>query len=193
MTASGPITIPKVSATLLRGWLGVLQRRGILEALKPKLSSELAGIVAKPPLPIAWVEARIIDELISAAGQATDRETIRQCGFEDTRQRAGQMVMPMLRTLLKLWGATPATLFRNIGSVVNIHVRGTTMEYVPESETSGVMEVDPRREASDWLYAAWEGALMFVYEVAGVQGEVSRAELIDNGRKGKIRVRWKPN
>jgi hypothetical protein len=41
-----------------------------------------------------------------------------------------------------------------------------------------------------FVYAAWEGTFMFVYEVAGVKGEVGRTEILDGGRRGRVAVKW---
>jgi len=177
---------------LVRGYLTLFERYGILEKMRPRLSPELAALVARPPLPISWVSAAVFDELLKAAGESSSRDMVRKVAYENTSQQTGQMVLPMLRTLLKLWGATPATLFRNLNSVVTVQVKGTRLDYVPETESSGIIEIDSDRVANDYVYAGWEGTLMYAYEVAGVKGEIGRTQLLEGGRKGRLPVSWEP-
>ena len=183
----------RVAAMLLRGYISLFESHGYMDRMRPKMSPALAAVVARPPLPITWVDSGILYELLQVAGEATSYETIRQCGFENTSQQTGMMVLPMLRTLLRLWGASPATLFKNAGSVITVQVKGTRLEYKPETDHSGVMEIDPGRVVNEFVWAGWEGMFLYAYEVAGVQGEVARTQVLDGGRRGRVALRWTPN
>lgn len=186
-------TQTRVAAMLVRGYIDLFERRGVMEKIRPKMSPALAAFVARPPLPIAWVDATLFYEMLGQAGEVTSYETMRQFAIENTSQQAGPMLLPMLRTLLRLWGATPATIFRNAASVVGVQVKGTKFTYTPETETSGAIDVEPGMVMSQYVYAAWEGTFMYVYEVAGVKGEVGRTEILDGGRRGRVSVKWWPD
>jgi hypothetical protein len=130
--------------------------------------------------------------MLELAGDATSYDDIRQIAYENTSQQTGQMIVPMLRTLLRLWGTTPATIFKNMSSVVSVQVKGTKLIYVAETDTSGVMEIDPSRVCNPYVYAGWEGVFLFAYEVSGVKGDVSRTVITEGGRYGKCALRWTP-
>ncbi len=182
--------MPRVAAMLVRGYIDLFERRGVMEKIRPKMSPELAAFVARPPLPVTWVDATLFYEMLTQAGEATSLEAIRQFAIENTSQQAGPMLLPMLRTLLRLWGATPATIFKNTASVVGVQSKGTRFTYTPETDTSGVIDIEPGMVMSPYVYAAWEGVFMFAYEVAGVKGEVSRTEVLEGGRRGRVAVKW---
>jgi hypothetical protein len=182
----------RVAAMLVRGYIDLFERRGVMEKIRPKMSPALAAFVAHPPLPIAWVDANLFYELFALAGEATSYAALRQFAMEHTSQQVGPMLLPMLKTLLRLWGATPATLFKNAASVVGVQSKGTRFNYVPESETSGVLEIDPGMVMNPVVWAGWEGTFLFAFEVAGVKGEMGKTEVLDGGRRGRIPVRWWP-
>src|SRR5262249_46375620 len=146
VATSDPTVSPtRVAAMMFRSYLSMFESRGLLEKLRPKMTPSLAAIVARPPFPVAWVESGLLYEMLELAGDATSYDDIRQIAYENTSQQTGQMIVPMLRTLLRLWGTTPATIFKNMSSVVSVQVKGTKLVYVPETDTSGVMEIDPSR------------------------------------------------
>jgi hypothetical protein len=182
----------RVAAMLIRGYIDLFERRGVMEKIRPRMSPALAAFVARPPLPIAWVSADLFYELIGEAGEVTSYAAIRQFSIENTSEQAGAMILPMMKALLRLWGATPHTLFKNVSSVVGVQVKGTKFNYVQESDTSGVLELDPGMVLNQYVYAAWEGTFMFAFEVAGVKGEVAKTEILDGGRRGRMALRWWP-
>lgn len=182
----------RIAAMVVREYIDLFERRGVMAKIRPKMSPALAAFVAHPPLPIVWVDGALFYELLGEAGEATSYDAIRQFAVEHTSEQIGPKVLPMLRALLRLWGATPATIFKNLGSVTSVQSKGTRFSYTPETETSGVIELDPGMVVNPFVYAGWEGILMFAYEVAGVKGELGKTQLIDGGRRGRITARWWP-
>jgi len=183
----------RVAAMLVRGYIDLFERRGVMEKIRPKMSPALSAFVERPPLPIAWVDADLFYELFALAGEATSYGALRQFAVEHTSQQVGPMLLPMLKALLRLWGATPATLFKNAASVVGVQSKGTKFSYTAESDTSGVIEIDPGKVIHPVVWAGWEGTLLFAFDVAGVKGEMGRTQVIDGGRRGRIAVRWSPD
>jgi hypothetical protein len=89
-------------------------------------------------------------------------------------------------------GASPESIFKSIHRVVGLQSRGMTMSYAPESPTSGAVELNYPYPTNDFVYASWEGVFRIVFDVCGTKGTIDRSELGDEGRRGRIPVRWGP-
>jgi len=183
---------PTVAGSLLSGYVSVLDRRGLLPSVRAAVSERTRALIDDPPLAIAWVEASVMEEMMGAIHQLHGREAVREIALENARTKAGPIVIPFMRTLLALWGATPESLFKHMHRLVAIQARGLHVSYIPGTPTSGTMELVYPRGSTDAVYATWEGACQLAFEVCKVQGTVCRAEVSDGGRKARIAIRWSP-
>jgi len=181
---------PTVAGALLRGYISVLERRGLLPEVRALVSEGTREIIDHPPFPISWVETVVMEEMMDALGRLRGREVVKDVALETARTKTGPIVIPFMRTLLSLWGATPESLFKHVHRLAGVHARGLNVTYVPETPSSGAVEFVYPYAPGDYVYASWEGAYRLAFEVCGVKGTIGRAEMSDGGRRARIRVRW---
>src|SRR6185436_9157478 len=105
------------------------------------------------------------------------------------RSKLGSILIPFMRTLLALWGATPHSIFRQVQRLAGVVSKGLNLSYVPETPTSGRVELFYPEGTNDAVYASWEGSFHLAFDVAGVKGTIGRAEVSDGGRRARIAVR----
>jgi len=185
-------TRPTIAGALLRGYLSTLKRRGLLPAVRELVSEGTREIIDRPPIPFAWEEAASMEELMDAIGRLGGRETVKELALETARTQAGPIVFPFMRTLLALGGATPESIFRHIHRVVALQARGLSVAYTPETPSSGTVELIYSYAPNDFVYASWESVFHLVLEACNVDGAIERSELLDEGRRARIKVRWDP-
>lgn len=183
-------TRPTNAGTLLRGYVSVLDRRGLLPSVREAVSESTRALIDDPPLPISWVETAVMEEMMDVLARLHGRDTVRDVALETSRTKTGPLVIPFMRTLLALWGATPHSIFKHVHRLAGVVSRGLNLSYVVETPTSGVIEIVYPDGTNDAVYASWEGAFHLAFEVCNVQGTIGRAEVSDGGRKGRIAVRW---
>jgi hypothetical protein len=183
---------PTVAATLVRGYIAVLERRGLLPSVREVVSEPVRKVIDHPPLPISWIETALVEEMMDAVGRLHGRETVREVGLETARSKLGSILVPFMRTLLALWGATPHSIFKQVQRLAGIVYRGLNLSYVPETPTSGTVELFYPDGTNDSVFASWEGSFHLAFDVCEVVGTIGRAEISDGGRRGRIAVRWEP-
>lgn len=175
---------------VLRGFLSALEKRGLREPVRKAVSPEVAKLMDQPPIHMAWIDSRVLDEMLIATLKLSDRTTIRDLGHEVVRSTSGPIIAPLLKTFLTLFGTTPASLFSNLNAVARLQFTGLTFQYLKSTDRSGMVEVRYIEKVNPVVFTSWEGTLMFAFDVCGVRGIVSRAELQEDGCSAKLAVQW---
>jgi hypothetical protein len=147
-------------------------------------------VIDDPPLPISWIETALLEEIMDAVGRLHGRDTVRDVGMETARSKLGSILVPFMRTLLALWGATPESIFKQVQRLAGVVSKGLTLTYVPETSTSGWVEFFYPDGTNDHVFASWEGSFHLAFDVCDVQGTIGRTEISDGGRRGRVLVRW---
>jgi hypothetical protein len=185
-------TRPTVAGLLLRGYISVLRRRGLLEAVRELVSERTRDLIDHPPTPLTWVETLVMEELMDVTGRLYGREAVKDVALETARTQAGPIVLPFMRTLLTLWGATPESIFKHLHRLIGLQAREMSVSYAPETPSSGTVELAYPYPTTDFIYASWEGVLRLTFEVCKVEGTIDRSEVFDEGRRARIKLRWEP-
>jgi len=175
---------------MLRGYVSVLERRGLLPSVREAVSEPAREVIDHPPLPISWIDTALVEEIMDAVGRVHGRETVREVGRETARAKLGSLIVPFMRTLIALWGASPHSIFKQVQRLAGIVSRGLNLSYVPETPTSGTVELFYPDGTNDSVFASWEGSFHLAFDVCQVVGTIGRAEISDGGRRGRIEVRW---
>ncbi|HYV49516.1 MAG TPA: hypothetical protein VFA20_31875 [Myxococcaceae bacterium] len=181
---------PTVAAGMLRGYLAVLESRGLLPPVRDAVSERARKVIDDPPLPISWIDTALVEEIMDAVGRVHGRETVREVGRETARTKLGSILVPFMRTLLALWGATPHSIFKQVQRLAGVISKGLQLSYVPETPTSGTVELFYPAGTNDSVFASWEGSFHLAFDVCNVEGTIGRAEVSDDGRRARIAVRW---
>ena len=168
----------------------MLERRGLLPSVRGAISDPAREVIDHPPLPITWIDAALVEEIMGAVGRLHGRETVREVGLETARTKLGSVLVPLMRTLLSIWGATPQSIFSQVQRLAWVVSRGLTLSYVPETPTSGAVELFYPDGTNDFVYASWEGSFHLAFDVCGVTGTIGRAEISDGGCRARIAIRW---
>lgn len=175
---------------VLRSYRAALDARGLLVQVRAYAEPEVQRVLDSPPLPIGWAPSSVADGLFEALGKALPREQVREVGYQAVRDNIGPVLAPILRGLLSLFGSTPASIFGNMDRVSAIMVRGITFGWEPESPTAGAVVTRNPVPVPEAIFAGWEGAFLFAFDICGVKGTVDRSELLDGGKSARTRLRW---
>jgi hypothetical protein len=178
------------SGAVLRADVAWLEKQGLKAAVRERLPPDTQALLDKPPLLITWLAARHIDALLDAVLQIGGEEKLVQLGEETTRASFGPVLRPLLRTLVSLFGASPAALFSKIDSTLPVFVRGASFTYEPGGDREGVLHLRTvDRPPPAWLLQ-WKGTLRFTFEVANAKGSVTSCVPDPDGRGAVYAVSW---
>jgi hypothetical protein len=130
----------RIKGLAFRAYVTWLQREKKIDAIIARLPASTAALVKEPPLPGAWIEGVDMVRIVSAIEMVAGIEAVRRCGRETIEDMLPKHHM-LVTGLLRLFGATPATLFRRVNDLVRTSVEGMSYTYTPTEERAGVMEV----------------------------------------------------
>jgi hypothetical protein len=137
------------------------------------------------------MDAGPIEDMIGALAALRGLDAVRAV------TRAGQetggltILRPVLTGLLRLFGATPSTLFSRFGELTKTELRGVRFQWVSETPRSGGLTVTyPRPHTPRHAFIGMESGCWLTLDVCGVKGHVADTELSPDGASGIIRVRW---
>ena len=174
--------------------LDLIAKRGLTQKIRAMASPEVARVLDKPPWPLAWVDARVLDELETLLLKLAGSDACIELGLLAGRNLGGGMIAPVLKMAMGLFGRSPATVFGNLDRFYSMVMRGVSFSYEPTSATSGVVEArvqGPGVPAA--MFDVTRGNLSYVFEVCGVSGTVDPPRVLrhdENGAQIRLTVRW---
>ena len=180
----------ETAGAVMRAYLAELRAAGALEAVIPRLSPEAAKLVEKPPLPVTWVDIRLVHEPLVALSGLRGREAVRQVAHKAAAGQLGALFRPLLASTLRLFGASPTTLFTRMDTITGIMLRGLKFTWKESGPGAGTMAIEYPYPVDDALFAAWEGMLLFAFDLVQTKGTVAPARPGEGNKRCEIDVRW---
>src|SRR5262245_6787210 len=87
----------QVKASFLRGSITVLERMGLMAAVRPRVSAGVRRMLEDPPPNSAWIDGRVQDEIYAAVAALRGRETLRRLA----REAVSSGVIPLMRSVIE--------------------------------------------------------------------------------------------
>ena len=181
----------EASGLLARSYRTVLGELSLLAPLCAQLTPASARALSEPAGPMTWTSAAWVLETTQTLLVLSGRETCRQLGLLMSRELAGGVLAPMVKTALALFGATPASLYPRIQTYTAMVMRGILIHYVPTDPRGGTLTLECETPMNDGFLAVWEGVFLYAQEACGVKGgQVRPARLQPRGRLAHVTVSW---
>jgi hypothetical protein len=148
-------------------------------------------VVRNPPLPGTWIDAWPLFEMVEVIYALEGREGVLQMQRELLRLDVVPLLLPMLSGILRLFGTSPATLYKRFGDVIKTTMEGIRFQYTATSERSGTMEIeyDTDRTIPECAFLTVVAAMETVQRLCGVPGSVSDPE-IRGPRRATYQLAW---
>jgi hypothetical protein len=163
----------RVKGLAFRAYVSWLQREKKTEAVLARVPPSTAALLREPPLPGSWIDGMDMVRIVSAIEMVAGLDAVRRCGRETIED-----ILPKHHTLvtglLRLFGATPATLFRRVNDLMRTSAEGIHYTYTPTGERSGLMEVryDVPGELPMCAFLNGMTLFMVLFALAGVNNGV---------------------
>jgi hypothetical protein len=180
----------KVKAKTFRSYVSILAADKMLDAVRALVPADTAALMRDPPLPGSWMDGRHMHYVVVAVeavgGMIAVRDLTRK-GTEDARKP----YMGVVETVLKLFGTSPATLFKRMNSLVGSMLEGVDFRYLPAGDRSGVMEVqwDVDYEMPLCEFVGLMPTFQALLDACGANGVVGMPERLGPGR-ARYRIQW---
>jgi hypothetical protein len=179
----------QISGSVLRADIAWLEKNDLKAQVRQHLPPETQAIFDKPPMAVTFVSARHLDAMHEALLAVGGEQKLLQLGQEAAKGH-GILLGPLLKTVLSLFGASPASLFSRMDSFLGNFVRGSSFSWAPTSERSGVLRMSNVEPCPVAWYTRWKGPVLFGFEVASAKGRIDACEIDPDGKAANYRVSW---
>src|SRR5262249_24113600 len=161
-------------------YIAVLTRQGLFDGVLERVSPTTRAMLLEPPPASSWVDATVTEEVALAVAALAGPEAWRRVVLDATRTSVIPILRLALARFIRLFGATPASIFSRLGQLTANIVRGIEYEYTPTSPRSGDLVIRQlgRRDTPLVIFQGAAGGFSVVFELCRTKGAVSEPELI---------------
>lgn len=172
-------TVTQMKGTVLRGYVQALDRLGWRTAVAARVSRPTRSLMDRLPLDSAWVSATPFEELAVAVEALHGSAGVRRAARESVNSAVVPVLKVIIEGFLRLFGASPATLFSRMGQMTAATVRGIEYVWTPTSDHSGtILLLYPgRTDVPPAQFMGSAGSFEVAFELCGVQGRVEDPKL----------------
>jgi hypothetical protein len=165
-------------------------KEGKRDAVMALVPPETAALIASPPLAGSWMDLGHIFQIVFAmeklGGLAAVRDLAKK-GTDDARKP----YMSIVESVLKLFGTSPATLFKRMNSLVSSFIEGVEYNYTPKTDRSGFMEAHYHAdyEIPMCVFVSLIPTFQILLDACGAKGSVGTPERT-GPTKGRFLISW---
>ena len=193
MAASDPPLL--VKGSYLRAYGATLKKLGFYDAVFERASPRVREVLTSPPPASVWVDYLLGIEIFAIVEALKGKMALRSFAREATRSGIAPSMQMIVQGLMRLFGVTPATLFKHMNKLATQTTRCGVFTYEPTSDFSGTvrLEVAGHPDLSPALWTASAGGFEVVFDTCGVVGHVQEPVVTDgrDGHVAEFRVSWR--
>jgi len=182
----------QLKALTFRAYLAQIEKIGALAEVKARVAVDTLRAIDSPPLPTAWIDPSVFEDMMCALEAARGLAVVRQVAKDALEGGTLANLLPIVGGLLRLFGTSPATLLSRVPEFSKPVSRGVEYQWELESTTSGRLTISFPRRVPRVTYVSFEAGLGLILDLCRVQGAVSAADIAEDGESGTIRVSWLP-
>jgi hypothetical protein len=187
----------QVKGAFVRGYCAALKNLGMYATVAQRGSARVRDALEMPPVTSAWIDYGLCEEILRIVDSERGLSGVRKLGHDAVTAGVAPFMQIFVQGLLRLFGVSPATIFRNMNKVASQTTRGVQYTYAPTSEYSGVVTVafPGGRDIESVVWYSTAGGMEIVFETCGVIGTVQDPVVVDNGLRNSadFRVSWRRN
>ena len=180
----------RIKATTFRSYVAILAGDGKRAAVMANVPPDTAALMRDPPLAGSWMDGRHVHDVLVAVDQIGGTGAVRDLARRATED-ARRPYMSIVEGVLKLFGTSPATLFKRMNTLVSSILEGVDFRYTPSGDRGGVMDVT---WSVDYMMPMCEFASLMptfqaLLESCGAKGSVGMPERVAPSR-ARYRIQW---
>jgi hypothetical protein len=180
----------RLKALTFRSYVVVLNRDGRRGAIMALVPPDTAALIADPPLAGSWMDLKPMMHLTQAVEKLGGMTAVRELARKGTDE-ARKPYMGVVEGVLKLFGVSPATLFKRMNALVSSFIEGIDYRYTPISDRSGAMEMewDADFEIPMCVMIGQTPTFQVLLDACGVKGVVGQPERL-GPKKARFLLHW---
>jgi len=184
-----PTEARRETVVALRAYIPWLEREGLLEPLREKLPPATAALLARPPLPTAWIDSARMYEIYDALAALRGDESLSEMALDATRSSLGKTLRPILGMYMKLSGATPASLLGQMPGITSLFIKGVAFHWTAQGESAGELWIAYAGPTPVSVFHVWSGMLRFAFDLCQTRGQLA-FEVAPDRSAARYRASW---
>lgn len=180
----------RYTGSLFSAYVEALRAAGLLDQVRAAVPPEVAALIDRPPLPTQWMGGEALNAILGYVTKARGLEGVRQVAYEANRLAVYRILKPLMANSLALYGGGPETLFANLDTICRPLFKSLRFEFTPEGPRAGTLVVRSEYRMAPAGWAAWEGALLLLYDACEVKGRIEPSAVRDGGLSAAMKVHW---
>lgn len=171
--------------TVVRAIVRELRRSGDYDLVRERVGPATRAILDDLPPITAFVPLEEIEPLLVALEALRGLGAVRALARAAATNDIAPVLANFLTSALRLFGATPHTLFARMNDMVKNTTRGLRVEYTRVGERSArLLHVfEHRRAVPAAQWAAIAGGLEFVFAITKTPGHIDEPRVLRDGRE----------
>jgi hypothetical protein len=180
----------RVKAKAFRSYIHILECLGKREAVVAAVPPATAKLMADPPLPGSWMDEHHMHHIIEAVEKIGGLVAVRELARRGTEE-AREPYMNLVEGVLKLFGTSPATLFKRMNLLVSSLLEGIDYTYTSTGERSGFMDMQwsASYEIPTCVFVAQIPTFQTLLDACGVHGVVGTPERL-GPQRARFPIQW---
>lgn len=173
--------------SILRGYRETLQLLDWLDGVYATVGPITQALLDDPPAAITWIPSTHTLPLVEAVYRLHGEAGVHRLSTQATDHGLVRLLRPALSSILRLSGASPATLLSRMGVIVGHQSRGFDFEWHDHGDRSGkftVVSHGVRNLPS--TVAMWAGGVGNVFPLTDTEGRISLARQDTDDEKGTL-------
>ena len=143
--------------------------REALAAMQPETRFALAN-----PMSARWHDGFVVIDSANCAQRFAGDEGVETMNFVAVKQSLGPLMAPFLSITLTLFGASPDSILKRTNNSLRSVMLNVETEWKTTGADSGLLVTRYPDVVDDVSWPCWKGAIRFVYELCGVEGDIVR-------------------
>src|SRR5690242_2382457 len=104
---------PQSVATIVLAYLAEVEQLQLLDEIGAHAGNELRQVLAKRPLPFAWIDARAMAQLADGVVAVAGEDALSKISYAAMRRTVGPLFGNVSRVSIAVLGAKPHRLFKS--------------------------------------------------------------------------------
>jgi hypothetical protein len=181
---------PVIRGSVLIGYRDWLRARGHLDAVRARLTDATRALLDDPPFRTAWVDVAPLDEIVDVLAAVAGLDANRAMGLDTTRETLRGVLRPILESVLRRFGASPASVYARLDVLLRTTVPGARATWTPDGDAAGVVELTLPYVPREPAVHTYAGALAYGLELCGRAGTVRVLDISRASRRARFSIRW---
>lgn len=176
-----------------KGILAALADEKLTADVRARVTPDVQALLDMPPIAGAWVDGAAMDAISEAVLQLGGVPRLRRVQAVAVNQGAMLVLKPVVESVMRVFGVSPATLMTHLNRLQGSAVRGITHVYRERGVSEGTLETTVEAPVPDSFFEGTAGSMEALCALCGAKAVIPAPRVLRVGDRtvGTMDVSWR--